>query len=84
MTVENVIQIKSGCRCECKKHNICEKDYIWNPATCSSKNDKYLGSIIDNSVIACDRIIDVDEQTKSYDEGKKQLQQILMKKMQSI
>ena len=23
------------CRCEWKKHHICEKDYIWNPATCS-------------------------------------------------
>ena len=21
------------CRCECKKHHICEKDYFWNPAT---------------------------------------------------
>ena len=23
------------CRCECKKQNICEKDCIWNPATCN-------------------------------------------------
>ena len=23
------------CWCECKKHHICEKDYIWNPAKCS-------------------------------------------------
>ena len=23
------------CQCECKKRNVCEKDYIWNPATCS-------------------------------------------------
>ena len=23
------------CHCECRKHNICEKDYIWNPATCN-------------------------------------------------
>ena len=28
------------CRCECKKYHICEKDYIWNPATCSCKNVK--------------------------------------------
>ena len=20
------------CRCDCKKHHICEKDYVWNPA----------------------------------------------------
>ena len=22
-------------RCECKKYHLCEKEYIWNPATCS-------------------------------------------------
>ena len=27
---------------ECKKYNIFEKDYIWNPATCSCKNGKYI------------------------------------------
>ena len=43
------------CWCECKKHNICEKDYIWNPATYTYKNGKYLTSIIDNSVITCDQ-----------------------------
>ena len=35
-----------------------EKDYIWNPATCSCENDKYLASIIDDSVITCDEIIE--------------------------
>ena len=39
-------------RCQNKKH-ICEKYYIWNPATCSCKNGKYLASFIDNSVITC-------------------------------
>ena len=45
--VENVIQIKSGIminvsHCECKhpKQQWWEKDYIWNPATCSCKNGK--------------------------------------------
>ena len=42
--------------------NICQKDYNWNPATCSGENDKYLTSIIDHSVITCDEII---EETKS-------------------
>ena len=23
------------CLCECKKPHVCEKDYVWNPATCS-------------------------------------------------
>ena len=35
------------CWRECIKHHICEKDYIWNPATCSCENRKYLSSIID-------------------------------------
>ena len=50
------------CWCECKKYNISEKDYIWNPATCNCENGKYLASIMDDSVIICDEVI------KSYDE----------------
>ena len=50
------------CRCEFKKHHICEKDYIWTSATCSCKNGKYLVSIIDDLVITCDEII---EETKT-------------------
>ena len=34
------------------------KDYIWNPATCSCENGKYVRGITDNSVITCDEIID--------------------------
>ena len=37
---------------------MCENDYIWNPATCSCKNGKYLASAIDNLVIMCDEIIE--------------------------
>ena len=37
--MKNVIQIIGGitikCQCECKKHHICENDYICNPAKCS-------------------------------------------------
>ena len=38
--VENVKCRKTNnkCWCECKnpkEHNACNKDYIWNPATCS-------------------------------------------------
>ena len=47
------------CRCECKEHHICEKDYVWSPATCNCENGKYLGSIMDNSAIIWDEIIDV-------------------------
>ena len=39
-----------------------KEDYIWNPATCSCENGKYLVSITDDdSVITCDEII---EETK--------------------
>ena len=53
------------CRCNCKNpknHHVCKKDYIWYPATCSCKNGKY-ASIISNSIIAGDEII--DETTKT-------------------
>ena len=57
-------------QCECIKHHICEKDYIWNPATGNCKNVKYLASIINDSVITFDEIIDAeatpyDEETKT-------------------
>ena len=52
------------CRCQCKKHHICEKDYIWNPATCSCQNGKYLASIIDDSVSTYDEIIEKKSSNK--------------------
>ena len=58
---QNVIQINGGiminCGCDCKKCHVCEKDYVWNPATCNCENGKYLTSIMDDSVIECDKII---------------------------
>ena len=51
-------------RCECKnpkEHHVCEKDYIWNPATCSCENGKYLKSIIDDSVIMCNEVIETQK-----------------------
>ena len=38
-----------------------EKDYVWNPATCNSENEKYLASIMDDSVITHDEIIYTEE-----------------------
>ena len=67
---------------ECKKHHICEKDYIWNPALCSFENGKYLASFMDDSVIPCDEIIDA-EATRTM-KKQKQFQQILMKKMHPV
>ena len=57
-------QINNKCQCECKKHNICETDCICNPARCSCENGKCLASIIDDSVITCDEIIDKDYSKK--------------------
>ena len=31
-----------------KKGHACEKDYIWNPATCSCENGKHLASVLDD------------------------------------
>ena len=38
---------------------MCGKDYIWNPRTCTCENGKYLVNIIGDSVITCDKIIEV-------------------------
>ena len=62
------------CRDECKKHHICEKDYIWNIATCTCENGKYLANFIDDSVIMCDEIT---EETKT-------IPTIFNEKMQSV
>ena len=61
--VESVTQIKSGITMNVwKKIRVCKKYYILNPAFCSCENGKYLASIIDDSVIMHDEII---EETKS-------------------
>ena len=60
------------CRCECKKRHVCEKDYVWNPATCNCENGKYLASIMDDSAIMCDEIIDSYEEETHFNEKKKE------------
>ena len=52
------------CRHGCKNINICEKDFIWNLATCNCENGKYSASIMDK--IICDEIKDVKE--KNFNE----------------
>ena len=49
-----------------------EKDFIWNLATCGCENCKYLSSIIDDSLVTCDEIIE---------EILMNFQQILVKKI---
>ena len=48
--------------CECKKHNMPEK-IIWNLATYTCDNAKYLTSIIDDSVNTWDEIKDAETKT---------------------
>ena len=38
----NQWQNNNKCRCECKKHNISKKDYVWNPTTCAWEIGEYL------------------------------------------
>ena len=68
--VENVIQIRSGITinvgASVKNIIYVKKNYIQNPDTYSCKDGKYLASIIDDSVISCDEIIDAED--KSYNE----------------
>ena len=61
--VENATQIKSEIMIivevsvvykSKKKHRVCEKDCIWNSATCSCESGRTVGSIIADSVITCD------------------------------
>ena len=72
---ENIIEINGGIwinvNVNVKKLHVFEKDYVWNLTTCNCENGKYLASIIDDSVIPFDEIIEsYDEDTKSklYDE----------------
>ena len=53
-----------------KKRHVCEKDYIWNPATRSCENGKYLASIMDDSVITCDEIIEETTFPTNFNEKK--------------
>ena len=61
---ENVIQIKDeimiNVNVSVKKLQVCENDYILNPAERSCKNGKYLAAIMDDSAIMWDENIDVE------------------------
>ena len=56
------------CPCECKKRHVCEKDYVCNPAAYSCQNGKYLASIVDDSAILCDEIIESYDEETNFDE----------------
>ena len=58
---ENVIQINGGIminvNVSVKNVNYVKKNHAWNSATCICKNRKYLASIVDESAIICDEVI---------------------------
>ena len=58
------------CWCECKKRHVYEKGHVWNPATCNCENGKYLASIMDDSAIMCDGIIESYNEETSFKEKK--------------
>ena len=66
---ENVIQINGGIMINVDvsvKNVMFVKDYVWNLATCSCKNGRCLTSIMDDSAITCDEIIEsYNEKTKN-------------------
>ena len=49
------------CQCECKKYFMCKKDDSWNPTIFICENNKDLKSIVDDSVIVRDEIINVTD-----------------------
>ena len=57
-------------RCECKKRHVCEKDYLWSPTTCNCKNGKCLPSIVVDSAIICDDIIESYKEERNFNETK--------------
>ena len=62
---QNVIQINGGItiNVDVSVKNIiyAKKKYVWNPSTCICENGKGLASVMDDSVIMCDEIPDVEE-----------------------
>ena len=52
VTIKNAVYVK--------------KDYVWNPATCNCENGKYLASIMYDSAIMCDKIIELYEEEINF------------------
>ena len=51
-----------------KNITYCEKGYTWKPATCNSENGKYLATIMDDSAIMCDEIIQSYKEETNFNE----------------
>ena len=64
--------------CECKKHNTCANNSIWNPATWNCENGKYLASIMDDSLVICDEVIESSDEEINL---KKRMQSVKKKRI---
>ena len=53
-------------QCECKRCHLCENDYVWNPDIYNCENGKYLASIMDDSTIMCDEIIELYKEETNF------------------
>ena len=53
-------------RCECKRCHVCENHYVWNPDIYNCENGTYLASIMDDSTIICDEIIESYEEETNF------------------
>ena len=71
---ENVVQINGGIMVNVDvsvKNVMYVKKIVWNHSTCDSENEKYLGTIIYDSAIMCNGIIESykeNAEAKSYNE----------------
>ena len=59
---------------------MCEKAYIWNLVACICEIDKYVGSVIDDSVIKCNEIIEEKKLFHQKQSEQKPFQEVLAKK----
>ena len=48
------------------ENRVYRRNYIWNRSTCVCENDKYLGSIIHDSAVTCDEIVEPTKNTENY------------------
>ena len=66
----NQWQNNDKCRCKCEKHHICGKNYVWNSATCNCESGKHLASIMNDSAIIYDEVIEPHDEEISFNEKK--------------
>ena len=66
---ETVIQMNCGImiNVDVSVINVCKKDYVQNATTCNCENGKFLASIMDDSAIMCDEVIEsYNEETEKF------------------